>query len=429
MRRRSGLLCGLLLSMALLAAACGDDDTDTASDSATTTEAAANDRGNVDGVLKIGTLVPQSGDLSAIVKSLSTPIDIALKEINDAGGVNGKPVEIVQGDDGTSPTVAETTYGKLVNTDKVDLIIGPAPSTVAGKLADGLGTDMVPACSGSTTAANLTGAGNGFFFRTAPPDSLQGPALSQLILGDSRTKVAIVARNDDYGKGFSDALAGALEEGGATVTATVLYDPAGTNFDGDVQKAADSGPDAVAVIGFNDDGAKIINTMIGKNLGPSQIPIYTADGMQGSKFGATVDPANPGKVAGIRGTAPAASPAGVESPFQAVFKATGVDPIFSSYFYDCTILMALASQSATSDDGTKIKEAFAANLEGDTDCNTFADCKKALEAGDTIHYRGASNTFDKWAKTEPASGAYEIWSYDAEGKVVTEPAEKQIKIS
>jgi branched-chain amino acid transport system substrate-binding protein len=433
MKRRTTVAIGIVAAIALGASACSKkDDKSSDSTNSTTTaasEAAGNARGNVDGVLKIGTLVPQTGDLSAIAKSLSTPIELAVKEINDAGGVNGKPVELIPGDDGTSAGVAETTYGKEVNTDKVDIILGPAPSSVAAKLTDKFAADKLPVCSGSTTAASLTGQGGGYFFRTAPPDSLQGPALAQLILGDGHTKVGILARNDDYGKGFSEALAGGLKNGGASVTTTVLYDPNGSSFDGDVQKIADSKPDAVAVIGFNDDGAKIINTMIGKNLGPSKLPTYTGDGMQSSKFGASVDPANPGKVAGIKGTAPAASPAGIESPFQAAFKATGVDPIFSSYFYDCTVLMALASQAAKSDDGAKIKDAFAKNLEGDTDCKTYKECLDALKAGKSIHYRGASSTFDKWNKTEPGTGAYEVWSYGPDGKTVTEPADKQIKIS
>lgn len=423
----------MLLAFALVASACGDDndngDDATGDDSTTTTEqASGGDRGNVDGVLKIGTLVPQSGDLKAIEQSLSTPIQMAIDEINAAGGVFDKDVEVIPGDDGTSPTVAETTYGKLVNTDKVDIILGPAPSGVAAKIADRLSADRLPACSGSTTAANLTGAGDGYFFRTAPPDSLQGPALAQLILSDQHENVAILARNDDYGKGFSDALAEAIKGSGGTVTETVLYDPAAANFDGDVEKVAGSSPDAVAVIGFNDDGAKIINTMIGKGIGPSDMPIYTADGMQGSSFATTVDPADPSKVAGIKGTAPAASPAGIESPFQAAFADKGVDPIFSSYFYDCTILMALAAQQAGTDDGEAIRAAFSKSLTGDTDCSTYKECLDALKEGKTIHYRGASSRFDKWLDTEPGTGAYEVWSYDAEGKVATEPADKQIKI-
>ena len=199
------------------------------------------------------------------------------------------------------------------------------------------------------------------------------------------------------------------------MTATVLYNPEGSNFDADVQKAIDSKPEAVAVLGFNDDGAKIINTMIGKGAGPADIPIYTADGMQSSSFAETVDPSDLSKVAGIKGTAPAAAPAGVESPFTAEFAATGIDTIFSSYYWDCTNLIALAAQAAKSDAGADISAAFAKNLEGDNDCNTFATCKAFLEEGKTIHYRGASSAFDKWNTMEPGTGVYDVWAYNPDG--------------
>ena len=411
-----GLLV-VVAGLALFASACSSDSEEGSDGKSTTTEAAsgAADRGNVDGGLVLGTLVPQSGDLSVIVESLQTPIDMAVAEINDAGGVLDEPVTVVEGDDGTNPNVAQTTYSKLITTDKVDAIIGPAPSGVASKLVDSFETDEVPTCSGSTTAANLTGQGGGYFFRTAPPDKLQGPALAQLITGDNHSKVAIIARNDDYGKGFSELLGTALEDSGAEVATTVLYNPEGSNFDADVQKVVDSAPDAVAIIGFNDDGAKIVTTMIGQGAGPADIPIYTADGMKSSSFAETVDPADPSKIAGIKGTAPAAAPSGVESPFTAKFKATGIDTIFSSYYYDCTILMALAAQAGKSDAGPDIAANFSKNLEGDNDCNTYADCLSFLKEGETIHYRGASSAFEKWDEMEPGTGVYDVWAYGADG--------------
>ena len=144
MRKRLTMsLFVVVAALALVAGACGDDD-ETSSDSTTTTAEANTDRGNADGTLKLGTLVPQSGDLSAIVQSLQTPVDLAVTAINDAGGVNGKNVEVIPADDGTNPNVAQTSYAKLVNTDKVDAIVGPAPSGVASKLVDGFETDQVP---------------------------------------------------------------------------------------------------------------------------------------------------------------------------------------------------------------------------------------------------------------------------------------------
>lgn len=423
----------VVAATALVASACGDDDggdDEEGSGSTTTAESSGGaDRGNVDGELVLGTLVPQTGDLSAIVDSLQTPVDMAVQAINDAGGVNGKNVRVVPADDGTNPNVAQTSYSKLVTTDKVDAIIGPAPSGVASKLVSGIETDKVPTCSGSTTAANLTGVGGGFFFRTAPGDELQGPALANLITGDEHSRVAIIARNDDYGEGFAGSLGDALKEGGAEVTTTVLYNPEGSNFDADVQKVVDSEPDAVAVLGFVDDGAEVLNAMIGKGAGPSDIAIYTADGMQSSSLAEKVDPNDPSKIAGIKGTAPAASPEGIDSPFTAEFAATGVDTIFSSYYWDCTNLMALAAVAAGSDDGTDIAEAFAKNLEGENDCNDFRSCKTLLEEGKTIHYRGASSMFDVWDEMQPGTGVYDVWEYGADGTHSNVEGAEQISIS
>jgi ABC-type branched-subunit amino acid transport system substrate-binding protein len=390
------------------------------------------DRGNVNGTLEFGQLAPQTGQLSNIVQSLTTPVTMAVDEINAAGGVLDKPVTYTQADDGTDPTVASQSLDRLLNSDKVDTIMGPASSTTMLGILDKVRSAGVLTCSGSTTSAELTKAkSDGYFFRTAPPDRLQGPALSELVLKDGHSKVGILVRNDSYGVGFGKALKKALTAGGAKVVADVAYDADATNFDADVQKVADKKPDAIIVIGFNDDGAKIVTTMIGKNLGPSQIPIYTADGMQSSKFGTTVDASNPAVVGGIKGTAPAAQPAGVQSPFLAKFAATGVDPIFSGYYYDCTILTALAAEKAKSDDAAKMKKAFASNVKGKERCNTYADCKQLLDAGMTIRFEGASQVFrnlNKFGTFEPSAGIYEVWSYDTSAKIVTEPPASQIRI-
>ncbi|MBK9180306.1 MAG: ABC transporter substrate-binding protein [Acidimicrobiales bacterium] len=427
MRKRRHLLrlSAVLLAVGLVAAACGDDDdtssteqTNTTEASSDTTAAAAADRGNVNGTLEVGALLPETGQLAAIIDSLRTPIDIAVEEINAAGGVLGADVVLVAADDGTDPQVASASLDQLLNSDKVDVVLGPASSGTMLGIVDKVRTEGVVVCSGSTTAAELSTADDGgFFFRTAPPDSLQGPALADLIVEEGATAVGIIVRNDSYGVGFGDALQTALEEAGATVTANVAYDPNGTDFDADVQQIIDSGPDAVAVIGFNDDGGKIIATMIEKGAGPADIPIFTADGMQGSSFFEAVDATNPAVVEGIKGTAPAAAPAtgNPESPFYAAFDATGVDPIFSAYYYDCAIVTALAAQAAGSDDPAAIKDAMVEVTTGGTTCTTYADCLALLDEGEDIDYDGASGSLDFTDVGEPSSGAYDRWAYDAAG--------------
>jgi hypothetical protein len=75
-----------------------------------------------------------------------------------------------------------------------------------------------------------------------------------------------------------------------------------------------------------------------------------------------------------------------------------------------------------------MKDAFAKSLRGKTDCTTFAACKQALDAGDSIHYRGTSSPFDVWERIEPGQGTYDRWTYDGTGNVVTDPPSAQIRV-
>jgi branched-chain amino acid transport system substrate-binding protein len=387
------------------------------------------------GTLVIASLAPETGELSAIVDSLRRPVQIAVDEINAAGGVNGKPATFVTADDGSgNGDIAATSLDKLVKTDEADVVIGPASSGVALGILDKIKQNGVFVCSGSNTLAQLTRDGpeasGGLYFRTSPPDSLQGAALAELILSDGKSKVGILARDDAYGHDFASSLSKALKQGGAKVVADVAYSTdEGASYDADVKKVAAKKPDAIAVLGFNDDGAKVVQSMIAQGVGPgSSTGVYTADVMRGRTFAQTVDPVNPGVVAGMKGTEPAAAPANIPSGFADTFAATGIDPIFSAHYYDCTILAALAAVKAKSDDPKAIAKAFTSNLRGKESCNTFAACKTLLESGKTIHWSGASSAFENFGKNEPKEGVYDVWSFDAAGEDVVAGPSSQIKI-
>jgi branched-chain amino acid transport system substrate-binding protein len=417
--------------LALLAGACGSSSKKSQTGSTGSTTPSGG-RGNVNGQLVLGALLPQSGDLKVIYKALSTPITMAVAEINAAGGVNGKPVVVDQADDGTSPTVASSALDTLLTSDKVDAIVGPASSGTALGIIDKLKTNGVVACSGSTTSGALSvagGAAGGYFFRTAPSDNLQGPALAQLVLSDNKHKVAILTRNDSYGTGFGSALSKALTDGGANVVANVAYDPKSSDFRADVAKVAGKGADAIVVIGFNDDGGKVLKEMIAQNVGPKNLQVYTADGMQSSSLYKSVDPSNPALIAGIKGTAPAAAPSGVTNPFIAKYAATKIDTIFSSYYYDCTNLIALAAQAAGSDDPAKIKDEMIQVSSGGTKCQNFKECSDLLKAGKDIDYDGASGPVDLTASHEPGNGVYDVWAYDTKGGYANVTGVAQIKIN
>jgi branched-chain amino acid transport system substrate-binding protein len=389
-------------------------------------------RGNVNGSLELGQLAAQTGGLSNIVQSLTVPVTMAVDEINGAGGVLGKPVTYTPADDATDPNVASESLEGLLEDSKVDAIMGPTSSGITLNILEEVGRRGVLVCSGSNTSAELsTTDSEGYYFRTTPSDRLQGPALADLVLKEGHRKVGILARRDTYGVGLAESVKKALEKGKAKVVANVDYDPDATSFDRDVRKVVDKKPDAVIVLGFETDGSDIVRTLTAAGLSPQQFPIYSADGMRTNAFPTLLDPSNPGAAAGIKGTSPATQPTGVQHPFLDAFSATGIDPIYSAFYYDCTVLTALAAEKAKSDDPAKMKKAFAANTKGKEECRTFADCKRLLEDGKTIHYEGASAAFEhmnKFGTFEPNAGVYEVWTFDEAGRDVTAPPETQIRV-
>lgn len=413
-------LLALLAGLALIAAACGDDD-DAASEDEGTEDTTEESDGAGDDSLVIGALLPESGSLSSIVGALRTPIDLAVDEINEAGGVLGSDVSVEAADDATDDsTQAQAGFDRLVNSEGIQVLLGPASSTLAEGLMDSIANNDVVACSGSNTAASLEDLeDNGHYFGFAPNDNLQGPALAEVVAADGHSNVAILARNDTYGTGFADAVATALEDAGINVVHNETYDPEATSgYQSDVEALVQSDPDAAVIIGFSDDGGAIISQMIEQGVGPDSLPIYTGDGMKGSSFWETVGE-DPSLVEGIKGTAPAAAPAGVEHPFAEAYAETGEDTIFSAYFYDCTIASALAAESAGSLAADDIADALLEVTSEGTECQTFAECKDLLDEGEDIDYNGASGDLTLNEDGHVLSGAYDVWAYDEEGADTT----------
>src|SRR5437879_4265346 len=318
----------LLAVLALTAAACGGGGGKKKAASTATTARTFPSRGNVDGILKIGILAPQTGDLAALGPPQIKGAELAIKQINDAGGVLGKPVQTAESDDGggSNTDLANTNADRLITSDKVDAIMGAASSGTTKAIIDKVTGAGVVECSPSNTAAELTTITSnhgGYYFRTAPPDNLQGPALANVITGDGHSKIGVIVRNDSYGVGFGQSLSQALQKNGATVVAggVVAYDPQGTAFDAHGKKLTGAKPAAVALISFPDTGGLIIKTLIQQGFGPDKTSLYTADGMQTNSLAAKVDPANPGAVKGIKGTVPSGAPPGGSPTSPAASKA------------------------------------------------------------------------------------------------------------
>jgi len=241
-----------------------------------------------DGTLRIGTLLPVTGSLAFLGPPEIAGVNLAIKEINDAGGVLGNPVELIEGDSGDTPEFANATVDRLLG-ETVDAVVGAAASGISLSVIDKLtGAGIVQFSPANTSDALTNYADKGLYFRVAPPDLLQGAAIAKLVADDGATNVAIIARNDSYGAGLAGVVQTTLEAAGITVSVVKIYELDAATFDAEVAEIVAAGPDAVVVIGF-EESSKILRTMVENGIGPRDLAVYGCDGNIGNGLGESYD--------------------------------------------------------------------------------------------------------------------------------------------
>jgi branched-chain amino acid transport system substrate-binding protein len=367
--------------------------------------------------LVLGYVLPQTGALAAIIDALVKPIEMAQEEITAAGG----SLTIVPSDSGTDVNVASASVDGLI-ADGVNGIIGPAATGVTLGVIDKVTGSNIVQCGGTTTGTVFTTyEDNGFYFRTSPPDSLQAPVLADIMTDDGATNAAIVHVGNEYGSGFATMLDEALVANGVTVAGVVSYDENATSFDAEISELTATGADAIAIISYG-EGAPLMQGMIEAGIGPADVPIYVTDGFKDNVSAEAVDPNNLAVLEGVRGTAPSVAPPDGEPGFAERFSTFAPDAptIFSPHMYDCVMLMVLASLEAGSTDPAVYVENMLTVSNDGTECIGYTECAELIAAGEDINYQGASGVVDLSDAGEPTAGAYDVYTYDAEGVAQTE---------
>lgn len=397
----------VLAASALVLTACGGDSDDepSASESSSSDESSAA-APTGDGVLRIGSLLPQTGDLAFLGPPEFAGVDLAVQDINAAGGVLGKDIEEFDADSGDgTPDIAGAEVDKLFN-NKVDAIIGAAASGVSVSVIDKItGAGVIHFSPANTAAGFDTYDDNGLYFRTAPSDRLQGQVLANLAVEDGFSNVAIMARQDFYGEGLAEQVQTTLEEKGATVSEFVLYSADAQNYTAEVNKVAASKPDAIVLVAF-EETTKIVPQLIAKGVGPEDVQLYFVDGNLADYSDETFD------LTGVKGTVPV--PAEIDPSFND--RLLEIDPslkdfTYSAQSYDAVVIIALAAIAAGDDSGEAAgAEIINVTREG-TQCSSFEECAALLEEGEDIDYEGVSGPTDMNDTGSPASGTIGIQEY------------------
>ncbi len=245
-----------------------------------------------DGVLTIGTILPQTGSLAFLGPPEFAGFNLAIQEINENGGVLGQDVVGIEGDSGDTTTdQANQTVDRLL-AENVDAIIGAASSSVTMTVIDKITSAGVVQISPANTSTELSDyPDKGLYFRTAPPDIYQGDVLGQFVVNDGNQTVAIMALNDVYGTSLADQATKTITDSGGEVVETIIYDPAAQSFDTEVDQLVAADPDAIIIIGFN-ESSRILRTMVEKGIGPRDKMVYGCDGNIGNALGVDFDAGN-----------------------------------------------------------------------------------------------------------------------------------------
>ena len=390
-----------------LAACGGSDDSGTAAEGGgeETTEAAAPAEG--DGTLTVGTLLPQTGNLAFLGPPEFAGVQLAVNEINEAGGVLGNDVAKIDSDSGDSSTdIASQSVSRLLSQD-ADVVIGAASSGVSFTVIDQITQNGVVHFSPANTSPDFTDYDdNGLYFRTAPSDVLQGRVMGDLLIQDGYLDVAIMNLEDPYGTGLARNVTQAIEDGGGTVVEAISYDPKAPNFSAEVTQVASANPEALVLIGF-DETKKIVPELAAQNVGPDNLPLYFVDGNL-ADYSQDFDP---GLLEGVKGTLPGAETGGEFRDRLLEVDSGLTEFAYAPESYDATVLTALAAVAAGSDSGEAIaSELVNVSREGEK-CTDFAGCVELLDAGEDIDYDGVSGPVEFSDAGDPTEATIGIYQY------------------
>ncbi|MGI6085551.1 MAG: ABC transporter substrate-binding protein [Acetivibrionales bacterium] len=219
--------------------------------------------GTNDDVIRIGINYELSGEVASYGQASVDGIELAIEEINAAGGINGKKIEAVKYDNKSDKAQATTLATKLMTQDKVVTVFGPATSGAFKATIPEAIKNKVPVISGSATAEGVTSDENGvkeYAFRICFSDLYQGTVMANYALNNmSATKAVIIMDNSsDYGKGLADNFMKTFEEGGGAIVATEAFVSGDTDFNAILTKIKGQEFDVIFIPGYYNEAGLII---------------------------------------------------------------------------------------------------------------------------------------------------------------------------
>lgn len=312
--------------------------------------------------IKVGFIGPLTGDTAQYGNAVKNGAEMRIKEINEAGGINGATVELIAEDSTGDATEATNAYSKLVDQDGVVAIVGPVLTGETLAVAELAADDEFPMITASATGDDITNIGT-TLFRTCFKDSFQGGKMGAYAAEKlGYTKIAILTNSgSDYSVGLTKSFIAACEEANVEVVAQESYADGDTDFKAQLTNIASTGCEALYVPDYYEVVALIAQQA--KDTGIT-VPFLGGDGYDGI-VAQSEDPAN---VEGFYFTTHYSSDADTTGWVDTYTSAYNVAPMSFSYLaYDAMMILENALANAASYDKADVVAAIKAT---DMDCLT-----------------------------------------------------------
>jgi branched-chain amino acid transport system substrate-binding protein len=381
--------------------------------------AVAVDAGVEEGAIQVGLLVPLTGPMSTAVSSAKQAAELAAAEINEAGGVLGRPLRVTVADDGSSALRAKQAASQLI-ADGAVALVGPSTSDAASAVIKEVtvGSAGRPVVSYAAASPALsTVADNALFFRTVSSDAAQGEVAADYAHDELEVATAgVLYVNDLYGKGLAQAFKARFEQKGGQLASFVSYPARSSYASHDFSQAAaallSTGPELVFLVTYIDDGARFTHEAAKYVAGYH--PTFMGCGT--NRFPDFVKRAAAGVVEGMVGVAP--GPVSSSGPEHGVFAAAffakhGVQPAqFADGAYDAIYLLAFGLEKAGQADPSSLGPVLV-ELSGppgdEVGPGGWDTGVSALKDTGDLDYQGASGPVDWSSVGEVGAGSISIW--------------------
>ena len=197
--------------------------------------------------IRIGVTQPLTGAFAASGNYVTQGAKIAEEQINAAGGVLGRKIQLVIEDNKSNPTEAVATAEKLINKDKVPVMMGAWSSTLTLAVMPKLMEYGVPMLVETSSSGKITTSGNPWIFRISPTSEMEARAFGTMTKSMGIKKADFLATNNDFGLGASKEFSEMLKGQGVQIGVMETMDPKATDFSAQLAKIKASGSDTLFV--------------------------------------------------------------------------------------------------------------------------------------------------------------------------------------